>query len=316
MSNSVMDAEIDLDNINTAYNNNLHRLNTASVKKNYNPYIDIPWDDPDFAVDRDDPRWILPAYDPLGGTDWYQNLPATTQANLALERTAQRVKKGVVFENIVIRGLVTFSASLPNNSIEFRYVLHESIEESYHSLMFQEFVNRSSYNPENLTKSERFLAHYLIKKASKFPEIFLLFVLAGEEPIDFEQQKQLKQQKNLHPLMKLMNKIHITEEARHINFASSYIEKSIPKLSAWKKLKLCIMAPMILGNMGKSFLEPPIALIKTYDIPKEMIKAVYNDEERKQELRLAMNKTVTLCQQLGLMTSWNQWLWRYYSLIK
>jgi hypothetical protein len=298
------------------YDTALQHLSQVSVKKFYNPYLDIPWDDVQMQIGVADPRWILPAFDPLGSTQWYRALPATTQANLALERTALRVKVGIVFENIVVRGLMTFALYLPNRKPEFRYVLHEAIEETHHSLMFQEFVNRSQLDPQVLSPAVSFLMRYILRCAESFPELFFIFVLAGEEPIDYEQRKQLRLQQDLHPLMKLMNKIHITEEARHICFATQYLRQAVPRLTAWKRLKLRLLAPLIMGSMGRMFLEPPASLIQKYGIPHAIVRDVYQHEDRKVELRQAMGKVIELCANLGLVTRWNRALWKRFSLIE
>lgn len=55
----------------TEYVNMLATLSEGSVRRNFNPYTDIDWDSPEFAVTEDDPRWILPATDPLGRHPWY-----------------------------------------------------------------------------------------------------------------------------------------------------------------------------------------------------------------------------------------------------
>ena len=44
----------------------LTTLSEGSVRRNFNPYTDIDWDSPEFAVVPNDERWILPATDPLG----------------------------------------------------------------------------------------------------------------------------------------------------------------------------------------------------------------------------------------------------------
>ena len=44
----------------------LTTLSEGSVRRNFNPYTDIDWDSPEFAVFDGDERWILPATDPLG----------------------------------------------------------------------------------------------------------------------------------------------------------------------------------------------------------------------------------------------------------
>ena len=39
----------------------LTTLSEGSVRRNFNPYTDIDWDSPEFAVVDNDERWILPA---------------------------------------------------------------------------------------------------------------------------------------------------------------------------------------------------------------------------------------------------------------
>lgn len=46
----------------------LTTLSEGSVRRNFNPYTDIDWDSPEFAVTPNDPRWVLTDTDPLGGT--------------------------------------------------------------------------------------------------------------------------------------------------------------------------------------------------------------------------------------------------------
>ena len=42
------------------YVDKLMTLSEGSVRRNFNPYTDIDWDSPEFAVTPDDPRWVLP----------------------------------------------------------------------------------------------------------------------------------------------------------------------------------------------------------------------------------------------------------------
>ena len=63
----------------TMYEDTLHTLSTASVHQHFDAFVDVPWDDPAYAVVADDPRWVLPEFDPLGATAWYQSLPLQRQ---------------------------------------------------------------------------------------------------------------------------------------------------------------------------------------------------------------------------------------------
>src|SRR2546422_7811838 len=60
------------------------------------------------------------------------------------------MKIGTQFENVLQRGLLEFAWTLANGAPEFRYVYHEVIEEGQHSLMFQEFVNRTGFDVAGL----------------------------------------------------------------------------------------------------------------------------------------------------------------------
>ena len=121
------------------------RLSQQSVTKHFDAYADVPWDEEAYRIEPEDPRWELPADDPLGATEWYQCLAQPTRARLGLEMVASKMKIGLEFESVLKRGLLEYATTLPNRSPEFRYAYHEVIEEAQHSLMFQEFVNRSGY---------------------------------------------------------------------------------------------------------------------------------------------------------------------------
>src|ERR1700731_3308069 len=120
----------------------LTTLSEGSVRRNFNPYTDIDWDSPEFAVVDNDPRWVLPATDPLGRHPWYQSQPVERQIEIGMWRQANVAKVGLHFESILIRGLMEYSFWTPNGSPEYRYCLHEAVEECNHTLMFQEMVNR------------------------------------------------------------------------------------------------------------------------------------------------------------------------------
>ena len=61
----------------------LNTLSEGSVRRNFNPYTDIDWKSPEFAVTDNDPRWILPKTDPLGRHSWYQSQPKNVRSRSA-----------------------------------------------------------------------------------------------------------------------------------------------------------------------------------------------------------------------------------------
>ena len=123
----------------TRYDALIERLSRKSVEKHFDAYADVDWDA--YEIDARDPLWALSEEDALGGTDWYRALPIERQAALGLDFVCTQFKIGIAFENVLSRGLLEFASQLPNDAIEYRYAMHEVIEEGQHSLMFQEFIN-------------------------------------------------------------------------------------------------------------------------------------------------------------------------------
>ena len=298
------------------WNKLLDRLNDLSITKHFDAYVDVPWDDPAFALDPTDPRWELdPEMDPLGATQWYLDLPQQDRARLGCELVASKMKIGLVFENILKRGLLEFALTLPNRSPEFRYAYHEVIEEAQHSLMFQEFVNRSGYDAPGLGKRELMSTRRIVALGRKFPQLFFLFVLGGEDPIDYVQRRELRSNREKHPLLERIMRIHVTEEARHLSFARHYLKRTVPQLSRIKQAQLAIGAPVILGSMARLMLEPSKDLVERYQIPSEVIAEAYTDNpEYHREAIASLGKVRKLCAELGLVRWPFTIIWRKLGL--
>ena len=82
-----------------AWHDLLARISRQSVTKHFQAYVDVPWDDPTFAIDASDPRFALPETDPLGATAWYRAQPEAVRARIGLHMLASFMKTGVQFES-------------------------------------------------------------------------------------------------------------------------------------------------------------------------------------------------------------------------
>jgi hypothetical protein len=293
----------------------LDRLNGLSVTKHFDAYADIDWDAPAFALDPEDPRFELTGHDPLGATEWYRGLPPATRARLGCEVVAAKMKTGLVFESVLKRGLLEFAMTLPNRAPEFRYAYHEVIEEAQHTLMFQEFVNRSGFDPAGLGRREERSTRWIVKLGRRFPQLFFLFVLGGEDPIDHVQRRELRADREIHPLLERIMRIHVTEEARHLSFARHYLKRTVPELGRFRKAQLALQAPLILGSMAQLMLKPSPQVVAHYGIPREVLKQAYDDNpEHRRETVASLAKVRRLCEELGLVHRPWSWLWRAYGL--
>jgi hypothetical protein len=293
----------------------LDRLNHQSLTRHFNAYTDVDWDSPQMALDPEDPRFELPGDDPLGATTWYRELPAATRARLGCEVVASKMKIGLVFESVLKRGLLEFTSTLPNQAPEFRYAYHEIIEEAQHSLMFQEFVNRSGFDAAGLRAPERFGSRIVVTFGRRFPQLFFLFVLGGEDPIDYVQRRELRSGRDIHPLLERIMRIHVTEEARHLSFARHYLKRTVPALSARRRVRLAVAAPVILGAMAQLMLKPSSQLVARYQIPRAVIAEAYTrDPRHRADTAASLAKVRKLCVELGLTGAPYRFLWKLLRL--
>ncbi len=297
------------------YERLLRRISEQSVTKHFDAYADIAWNAPEFAIDPRDPRWGLPPDDPLGGTTWYRAQTQEVRSGIGLHLTASFLRIGLQFESVLKRGLLEFADRLPNGALEFRYVYHEVIEEAQHSLMFQEFVNRSGFNPGGLPAVARRGSRFVIWFGARFPELFFIFVLGGEDPIDYVQRTALRDRDAIHPLLRRITQIHITEEARHLAFARQYLRRFVPQLSAFHRLRLAIWAPTILGRMARMMMRPSAQVARRWQIPESTLAEAYrgNPVTRRRQLA-ATEKVRSLCVELGIVTPWSRLLWSAWGL--
>lgn len=288
------------------------RLNKLSVERHFDAYADIDWDAPELALDPTDARFELPAIDPLRHTDWYAGLSPTDRATIGCYRWAACMKTGWHFENLLQRGLLRHAFELGNGVPEFRYLHHEIIEESQHTLMFQEFVNRSGLPVKGMPWVLRRLAEWFVVPLSRvFPTLFFLFVLGGEDPVDHLQRRVLADpDTKLHPLVERIMRIHTTEEARHLSFARHYMHRTVPQLGFFRRLHLAIISPVVLGVMARLMLWPSYDLVRHFGVPGDVVRSSNRTPQGRQLLKDSVSKTRKLFQELGLITPVSKVLWK------
>ncbi|MFE5734115.1 diiron oxygenase [Streptomyces sp. NPDC056528] len=294
-----------------SYHERLRTLSEASVHIHFDAFTDIDWDHPDFAVDPKDPRWVLPAADPLGGHPWYQEQPLEIRTKIGLWRYANIVKVGMQFENVLIRGVMDYLFSLPNQNPEFRYLTHEATEECHHTQMFQEFVNRAGADVPGGRRSFRVVSRFLPLAGSLIPESFFTGVLAGEEPIDHLQKAILRGGENIHPLMRRLMQIHVAEEARHISFAHEFLRVKVPGYGKFRRGALSVAFPVIMRVLGDVIVVPDRKTAETIGVPHWVIKDIFwKSPDGEKMLRDLFSDVRMLAEDIGLMNRASRKVWR------
>lgn len=293
------------------YEDRLRTLSEASVHQHFDAFLDIDWDHPDFAIDPNDERWILPEADVLGRHPWYQALPREEQIRVGLYRQANVTKVGLQFEQILIAGLMNYAFRLPNGSPEFRYSTHEATEECHHTQMFQEFVNRSGQDVPGGSRFFRTVGPVLPLAARLVPFGFFYGVLAGEEPIDHVQKSILRAGDEMHPLLQRIMQIHVAEEARHIGFAHQYLQHKAPRLKRHERAILSVAVPVIMRWLCDEILVPSRKARKEMGIPRSVVKDLYWDKPESQKmLRDLFGDVRMLAEETQMMNPVSRRVWK------
>jgi len=288
----------------------VRRLNKLSVDIHHDAYTDVSWDAPGWELNRADPRLILTTTDPIGATDWYRSLPPERQAEVGLYRIAACMKIGWHFENFLQRGLLSRAMVEPDGSLAFRYLHHEIIEESQHTLMFQEFANRSGLPVRGMPRRWRWAAEgilwWLVRAA---PGVFFVLVLGGEDPADFLQRTMLREG-IAHPLIERIMRIHVTEEARHLSFARHFLKRTVPQLGWFRRQVMTVSTPILLGLMTRMMLVPPADMRRHCAMERRVAINAFRSEGGRAYLAGSVAKSRRLCREIGLVPRWAVPLWR------
>lgn len=296
------------------YTDLLQTLSEGSVRRKFDPFLDIDWDAPEMQLEANDPRWQLnDKLDPLGITSWYQNLPLEERIRIGRIRQANAIKVGAAFENLLIRGLLGFTSRMPNNSVEFRYCMHEITEETNHIQMFQELVNRIGVDVPGMRPFWRLVQTPAAAVGPYLETLMFMFILGGEEPIDHYQKAAIRDgaEDKMPPAIVRAMQIHVAEEARHISFAHEFLKQRVPALDPVSKLGASIAMPVIMRFLCDQLVVPPSALVKEMGVPDRVMKeAFWGGKEQQKILSGFFIDVRALADEIGLMNPISRRVWK------
>lgn len=201
------------------------RLLKGSARKSYEPVVDIDWD----APLPDDKYFLPPQMVTLYGTPMWQQMTEQQRIDLSRQEFVNYLSMGIWFENMLNQALLRGMMYTSPTSAGTFYELTELGDESRHMLMFGKAIERVGVPPFWPDKRNA-------RRINVLPYLFrgpMLWIaaLVGEEIFDALQRQILDSDEDLQPLVQRVMRIHVTEEARHIQFARDGIRRDIDGLS-------------------------------------------------------------------------------------
>ncbi len=206
------------------------RLLKGSVKKSYEPVVDIDWDAP---LDPDK-FYLPPRFVSLYGTPMWDEMTREQQIELSRQELVNTLSAGIWFENMLNQSLLRTILHEDPTSRSTHYKLTELGDETRHMVMFGKAIERIGAKAVRPRRFHRMVINAL-PLAFQRGSMLWVAALIGEEIFD-ALQRQMMDDPDLQPIIQRLMRIHVTEEARHIQFARDGARKRVqemPRLNRW-----------------------------------------------------------------------------------
>jgi hypothetical protein len=284
------------------------RLLKSSARHSYDPGVDLDWDAP--LVDG---LWFMqPERLSLYGTDLWDRMSEEQRIELSRHEVASISSVGLWFELILMQMMVRDLYSADPRSQRMHYALTEVGDECRHSLMFGKAIDRvgaPAYGPAPTIHRLGRLMKSIGVGASAYASI-----LVAEEILD-RWQRELMKDERVQPLVRMVCRIHVLEEARHMTFARDEVEAMMPQLNrltlAWHQTMLAQTAFMV----ARALVNPDVYRAVGID-PREGRRAALGNPHYQDTLAWMGERVTAHLDEQGLIPAYQRPVWKKSMLLR
>ena len=269
------------------------RLLRSTAARNYDPDLDIDWDAP--LVE--DAPFMKPERCSLYGTALWEGLTPQQRLTLTRHEAASVAGVGLWFEHILIRMLAKIAYEGDATTPRIQYALAEIAEECRHSTMFARMIERMGVPHYGVGPQVHRLGRILPFLARG--EVIWGATLLGEEIPD-RLQREMVEDAQIQPLMRMVNRIHILEEARHIGFAREELARAAANSPRWLRPLRRLLLAHIAFIVSRSLINPEVYRSVGLD-PRSTRRIALKNPHHQRTLRWAGEKIVANFDEAGLI---------------
>lgn len=204
------------------------RLINGSVRRSYDPVIDVDWDAP-LEPDR---FFLPPKVITLYDTPMWRTMSREQRIELSRQELANTMSVGIWFENILNQMLLRMTYDADPASKFTHYALTEMGDECRHMIMFGKLIDRvggRSYRRNGWYHHSGKIFPLLLRGSAVW-----VAALMGEEIFDSLQRETMRDPE-LQPLVHQVMRIHVAEEARHIRYAREDLVRTLAEANPLQK---------------------------------------------------------------------------------
>lgn len=246
-----------------------NRLLNSSARKSYDPDIDIDWDRP-----IDTSMMFMPAERvSLYGTRLWATMSEEQRVTLSQHEYASTVGAGVWFEQLLMRMMVRYTYRRDPQDPAVQFALTEVGDETRHVVMFSRSIKNSGLPTYRRPK----IVDVLAATYSVFGSGPCMFapILVAEETLDRYQRVAMADE-SLSPVIRMVHKIHVIEEARHVRFAREEITREFPALSPVSKVYHQLVTAVVAAVVVSVFINRNVYAAAGLDVKEALRVARHN----------------------------------------
>ena len=227
------------------------RLLKSSARHSYDPDVDIDWDAP-----VDPTMWGMPPERiSLYGTELWEGLSQEQRITLSQHEVASIASVGLWFEILLMQMMLRDLYDDDPTSAHMHYALTEVADECRHSTMFGKSIAHfgvPAYGPPARVRTLGRFFNLVVRGPSAYASI-----LVAEEILDTWQREMMKDER-VQPVTRMVSRIHVLEEARHMTFAREEVKQQMAGLSGPQLLLQQTLTAQTCVMVARSLVNPAV----------------------------------------------------------
>ncbi len=288
----------------------VERLLKSSARQSYDPDVDIDWDAPEVPG----LWWMQPERMSLYGTPLWETLSVEQRIELSKHEVGSIVSVGLWFEIVLMQLLLKDVYRSDPTHARTQYALTEVADECRHSTMFGRALGKLGvpvYGPREPLYTIAKTGPALLRGAAAYAG-----TLIGEEPVDRWQRAAINDE-TLQPLVRMVSRIHVVEEARHVTFAREELEKSVVGMNRHQRLWHQSVTAQIAYASMRSLVHPNVYASVGID-PMEGRRAALSNPHYRETIAWMGEKLVPYLEEQGLIPAKgrNRRIWQASFLLR
>lgn len=283
------------------------KLLRASAGHSYDPVVDIDWDAP-LAPDR---YFGPPRRFSLYGTPLWDGLSEQQRIELSKHEVASIASVGIWFEVVLMEMLIRHVYRMDPRTAHAQYALTEIADECRHSVMFGRMIAKFGTPLYGPGRAEYQLGRFLKATAGGL-QLFAAALIA-EEILDALQREAMADE-TIQPLVQMVSRIHVVEEARHVRYARDELARQVSTASPAKLAYARVVIGRAAFAISRSLINRRVYAAVGLDPVQAQLIARINPQFRA-TLRWAGSRVTAYFDELGLIAGPAVTLWRRSSLL-